>query len=159
MTSDSNLLAERLRSEIDKTLAFFDGLAPEDWQVSIYTEGTCWTPERILAHFVTAEKGFVRLLQNVIAGGTGVDEGFDIDEFNERQVAKIRDVPRGELFQMFKETRDKTVALVSSMAAEDLEKTGRHPFLGNAPIETMVKLIYRHNQIHQREIRKVLADR
>jgi hypothetical protein len=31
---------------------------------------------------------------------------------------------------------------------------GRHPFLGRAPLSEIIKIIYRHNQIHLREIRQ-----
>jgi hypothetical protein len=47
---------------------------------------------------------------------------------------------------------------MNGLSADDLVKTGRHPWLGIAPLEDMIQLLYRHNQIHQRDIRKLLAE-
>jgi hypothetical protein len=38
----------------------------------------------------------------------------------------------------------------------DLELQGRHPFLGMTSIREMVKMLYLHNQIHYRDLKKVL---
>jgi len=46
--------------------------------------------------------------------------------------------------------------MVSQFDDPDLEKSGRHPWLGMAQVEEIIKLMYRHNQIHQREIREAL---
>jgi hypothetical protein len=62
----------------------------------------------------------------------------------------------GELLSQYTIQRKKICQLVSSMSADDLQRTGRHPFLGVTQVEEMVKLIYRHNQIHLRDIRKIL---
>jgi hypothetical protein len=48
--------------------------------------------------------------------------------------------------------------MVAEMDNNDLEIQGRHPFLGVAPLSDIIKLIYRHNQIHIREIRKTLTE-
>jgi hypothetical protein len=156
--SISSKLAEKLDADCVKTLAFFEKLSPKEWQLKIYSEGTCWNPEKILAHFVITETGFISLMKNITSGGKGVHEDFDIDDFNERQVAKLQHVVREDLIDRFVEARKATISFVNSLKDEDMVKTGRHPFLGIAPIEDIVKLIYRHNQIHLREIRKTLAN-
>ncbi len=38
--------------------------------------------------------------------------------------------------------------MVASISQADLTEEGRHPYLGVAPLTDMIKLIYRHNQIH-----------
>jgi hypothetical protein len=40
------------------------------------------------------------------------------------------------------------------MQDPDLAKLGRHPFLGITSLEDIIKMVYRHNQIHMREIRR-----
>jgi hypothetical protein len=66
-------------------------------------------------------------------------------------------VPPGELIEQFRQERENCIALVHRLSQEDLQKSGRHPWLGVAPVEEIVKLLYRHNQIHLRDIRKALA--
>jgi hypothetical protein len=151
-------LAERLSLEGEKTLAFFASLQPEQYQRSIYTEGTQWNPRQILAHFVSAEAGFQSLIENILAGGQGVQEGFDIDRFNEKEVSAMLELPVSELVDRFSAVRIRTVDVVRQLSDEDLARSGRHPFLGLVPVESMVKLIYRHNQMHLRDIRRAIQE-
>jgi hypothetical protein len=149
-------LADRLQTEGQKSLEFFRGLAPEQWDQTIYTEGSQWTVRQVLAHFVSTESSINRLIQNILEGGPGVSEGFDIDAYNERKVAALHEVPISELMDQFNQYRQRNVRVVVQMHPEDLIKTGRHPFLGIAPLVDIIKLLYRHNQIHQRDVRKVV---
>jgi uncharacterized damage-inducible protein DinB len=56
-------LAERLRREGEKVVAFFTPLTDEQWKAEVYTEGTTWTIRNVLAHFVTSERGLLKLFQ------------------------------------------------------------------------------------------------
>jgi hypothetical protein len=62
-----------------------------------------------------------------------------------------------ELLAQFAERRQASVQLAAGLSAEDLQRTGRHPWLGVAAVEEILKMLYRHNQIHQRDIRRTLA--
>ena len=157
MNETPTRLAEKLESEGAKTLEIFSALLPEQWETSIYTDGSAWTIRQLLAHFVTAEAGNLRLIENILAGGTGSPEDFDIDRFNEAKVSLIGDEPPGSLMQRFEQTRRATIEKVKNLQAEDLVRVGRHPFLGLASLADIIKLIYRHNQIHQRDFRKIIA--
>jgi hypothetical protein len=150
-------LADRLSEDGHKTSLFFENLSPEQWQTEVYTEGTHWTIRQVLAHFVSSEVSFNRLLENVLAGGSGTPEDFDLDAYNERKVAQLRDSTVDELLRQYDQARQSNVALVSGLSPEDLTRQGRHPFLGVAPLTDMIKLIYRHNQIHLRDVRRLLG--
>ena len=65
MSDTSAFLVERLRAEGDKTIAFFSGLKPEQWQETVYTEGETWTIRSVLAHYVTAERGFLTIFSRL----------------------------------------------------------------------------------------------
>jgi hypothetical protein len=150
-------LSERMRQEGQKTLAFFQDLPLEAWDAQVYTEGTCWTVHKILAHFVASETGFGLLMRSVMQGGEGSPEGLNIDDYNEEWVTKLEGLPQAELLKRFQEARQANADLVSSLGGADLERTGRHPFLGIAPMADIIKLVYRHNAIHMRDIRQHLA--
>ncbi len=157
MPDDPHHLVQRLLEEGQKTLSFFGGLSEEGWNLTIYGEGEIWTIRQILAHFVSAEEGFATLLQDVLQGGSGAPESFDIDRFNQKSVASLRDVPIPELTERFWRLRERNAEIVSRMTPDDLQRRGRHPFLGDASLEEMIKLIYRHNQLHLRDIRRAMA--
>jgi hypothetical protein len=152
-------LAERLSEDGGHVVEFFEKLAPADWEREIYTEGSRWSVRQILAHFDVTETSITRLIKDVLAGGAGAPKSFDLDGFNERTVAARRVSSPTELLSRFSAHRQATVDLVRGMSETDLALTGRHPFLGIAPLEDIIKLIYRHNLIHLRDIRRVLSSR
>ena len=154
MPKSPQFLAKRLRSEGEKMTAFFAGLDGVDWEKTVYTEGGEWTIRNVLAHFVTAEQAFLKLLPSIVDGGEGVSKDFDIDRYNARQQEKAQELNPQELLEEFQDIRAKMAAWVETLNAEDLQKEGRHPFLEKTTVEEMIKLVYRHNQIHYRDMRK-----
>jgi hypothetical protein len=156
MADTPQSLVERLRTEGEKTVAIFHQLAEEDWERVLYAEGELWTVRQLLAHFVTAEAGFEELIKNICQGGEGVSPDFDLNRYNSRKVSSLKEIQPASLIAMFSEQRARTMALVSGLAEADLPRVGRHPFLGPAPLVDIIKLIYRHNQIHQRDVRRAI---
>jgi hypothetical protein len=154
MPDTPEFLSERLRDEGAKTLAFFRALTPQQWETPVYTEDAHWSVRHVLAHFVAAESGITRLVENILAGGQGTPEDFDLNAYNERKVNALKEASREELLEKFSQLRQLSSTLVRGLHPEDLAKSGRHPWLGPASLGEIVKLMYRHNQIHQRDIRK-----
>ena len=146
-------LSERLLHEGEKSIAFFQSLAPEQLVQTIYTDGSHWTVQQVLAHFVFSEHSLCRLVENIAAGGPGASEDFDIDVYNERKMKDFEQIPPLELMEQFRQNRKKTALVVANLRLDDLQRQGRHPFLGVVALSEIIKIIYRHNQIHQREIR------
>jgi hypothetical protein len=151
-------LVGRLQIEGEKTRQFFQELLPEDFEKLLYADGQPWTVRQVLGHFVTTEQAIYRLIESILSGSAGVAEDFDIDAYNARSLVSLHQIAVGELLEKFSEHRQAIIRLVEQMNPLDLQKTGRHPFLGLAPVEDMIKLLYRHNQIHQRDIRKLLSN-
>lgn len=152
MNEQAARLVKRLRDEGERTLRYFRALQPGDWQKTVYTDGTTWTVLDVLKHFVSAESGMALLITNILAGSEGVPEDFDLDRYNQRRVGKMGEQTPEQLLEAFARNRRKTIDLVSRMSDQDLVKTGRHPFLGVTQVKDIVKMMYRHNQIHQREM-------
>lgn len=150
-------LSRRLIAEGEKTRTFFAGLTDEEWRRQAYTDGACWSIREILAHFLAAEVAFQELIANIQSGGSGSPEDFDLNVYNERNVKSLSDDPPDVLLSSFVRARTETAAQVSQLDPEDLLRMGRHPFLGVTQLIDMIKMIYRHNQIHQREVRKILS--
>jgi len=158
MTETPAFLADRLKSEGDKTIVFFNSLKDENWEITVYTEGSEWTIRNVLAQFVSADQGFIRLFKDILAGGKGAADDFDIDRYNAKQQELIKDASRQELVKFFQAGRFEMISLVGSLSIEDLQREGRHPFLGLTTLAEMIKMVYRHNQIHHRDLRKLIDD-
>jgi hypothetical protein len=163
MTSESQVpnpkcdkLVGKLISSGRRTHDFFEAIQADDWYQQVYTEGANWSVYQILAHFVSTEASIVRLMKFVLQGNPGVPENFDIDAYNEKEVNCFAKLPNDMILQRFMERRGETIQFVKDLTDADLATEGRHPWLGITSIEQMIKLMYRHNQIHQRDIRMTL---
>lgn len=150
-------LADRLRSEGEKCAAFFAALPPAQWQVEVYADGALWTVRSLLAHFVEAERGFLDLFERIRQGGAGVADDFSIDRYNAEGQQRARRLTPAELLDHFTSVRAQMVAWVASLSEDDLRRQARHPFLGQAALAEMIKMVYRHNQIHLRDLPKRIA--
>ncbi len=149
-------LAEKLTREGEKFVEFFSALTNEDWNREVYTEGEMWTLRNVLAHFVTSERGLVKLFESIRQGGAGSPDDFSIDRYNAGQQARTKDLTPAELLEQYKEIRAGSVTWVSGLKDEELEIRGKHPFLGETVIREMIKMLYIHNQTHYRDVKKVL---
>ena len=154
--SEITELAEKLKTEGEKFIEFFSGLNESQWQQEVYTEGEMWTIRNVLSHFVTSERGLVKLFEQIRRGGAGAADDFSIDRYNASQQAKTKDLSPVELVEQYKEVRANSVAWVSGLKDEELEIKGRHPFLGETVLREMVKMLYIHNQLHYRDLKKSL---
>ncbi len=149
-------LAEKLKSEGDRVVNIFVGLTDDQWQTEVYTEGTTWTIRNVLSHFVTSERGLVKLFEQIRQGGAGSSDEFSIDRYNASMQARTKDLPPQELIEQYKSVRAESIAWVSGLKESELEITGRHPFLGPTVIREMIKMLYLHNQLHYRDMKKVI---
>jgi hypothetical protein len=154
--SELNELADKLQSEGEKFFALFAGLTDDQWQKEVYTEGEIWTIRNVLAHFVTSERGLVKLFERIRNTGEGSPDDFSIDRYNASQQQKTKDISPQELLEQYNAVRSDSVAWTLSLEEADLEKQGRHPFLGMTTLREMIKMLYLHNQIHYRDMKKAL---
>jgi hypothetical protein len=150
-------LIDKLITSGQRTRHFFLEIEGDTWHEQVYSEGANWSIHHLLAHFVATEVSVLRLIKMILQGYEGVPPDFDIDAFNEREVTCLAKLPSDMVLERFLERRGETLQLIMELNDDDLVKEGRHPWLGVVPIEDMIKLMYRHNQIHQRDIRKILG--
>ena len=149
-------LVTRLKGEGQQTLAFFRALEPDKWAMQVYDVGPEWDVRQVLCHFVSAEQNLLRLFKSVAKGDEGAPADFNIDRFNAEDVVGMDTLQVDELLAQFERTRASLVTFVQGLSEADLDRMGRHPYLGVVALEEMIKLIYRHNMLHQKDVRAVL---
>ena len=154
--SELDELAEKLKSEGEKFSVLFAGLTDEQWGSEIYTEGETWTIRNVLSHFVTSERGLLKLFERIRTTGEGSSEDFSIDRYNAAQQQRTKELSSQELLEQYKAIRADAIAWTLSLSEDELEKQGRHPFLGMTTIREMLKMLYIHNLTHYRDMKKVL---
>ena len=154
--SEVTELAEKLKSEGEKMVSIFSGMNDSLWQQEVYTEGTTWTIRNVLSHFVTSERGLVKLFEQIRLGGAGSADDFSIDRYNAAMQERTKEMSPQELLEQYRQVRLHTVDWVSGLSESELEITGRHPFLGQTVLREMIKLLYIHNLTHYHDMKKAL---
>jgi len=149
-------LAEKLKVEGERTAAVFADLGDEQWQKEVYTEGATWTIRNVLSHFVTSERGLLKLFEQIRQGGAGSPDDFSIDRYNAAMQERTRGATPPELLEQYRQVRAASIAWVSGLQESDLEITGRHPFLGETVIREMIKMLYIHNLTHLRDMKRAI---
>ncbi len=154
--SEITELVEKLKTEGERMAAFFAELTDDQWTVEVYTEGAAWTIRDTLSHFVASERGLIRLFERIRVTGEGASEDFSIDRYNASQQEKTKDLAPADLLEQYKQIRAESMKWVSGLKDEELDIKGRHPFLGETVIREMVKMLYLHNQLHYRDMKRAL---
>lgn len=154
--SEITELAEKLKSEGEKFVSIFSRLTDDQWNQEVYTEGSTWTIRNVLAHFVTSERGLLKLFEQIRQGGTGAADDFSIDRYNAAMQARTKESTPQALLEQYKEVRANAIAWVSGLQESELEITGRHPFLGQTVLREMIKMLYIHHLTHYRDMKKAL---
>jgi uncharacterized protein (TIGR03083 family) len=149
-------IAKRLSEKGPETLAFFRALTPDQWRQQVYTTGPQWDARQVLCHFVSAERAFSAIFEAALRGDTTAPESFDIDAFNAREVGAMDGLAPADLLARFEQTRARTLAFVQRLDDADLDREAWHPWFGWDKLEKFLKLVYRHNLIHERDVRKAL---
>ena len=156
MPETPEFLADRLRAEGARVIDFFNTLSMEQWAVIVYQQDNSWTLHDLLAHFVSSEIGRQDLIIDVASGGRGAPPDFDIDRFNQQQVDRLSNISNSDLLTIFSQERARLIELVRVLRQEDIERIGNDPFLGEVTLAEMIKLTYRHLQIHLRDTKRCL---
>jgi len=149
-------ITEKLDREGQKIEHFFTNLSESQLEICVYFDEQEWQIRDVLAHFISAEKSFLKLFENIRNGGSGAPDDFSINEFNDSQVLKMKDIDSRKLLILFSETRSLTLEWLKGLSEGEMTKTGRHPAMGEATLGEMIKMIYLHNQIHLRDLKIAL---
>jgi hypothetical protein len=153
MPDSPQSLADRLLLEGGRVVEFFNQIRTLQWSQPAYPGQGDWNFHTLLAHFLSAELGRGELIRQVAQGGPGAPPDFKIDEYKLLGVTKLNEESNFTLLDDFWTERVKLAEFVASLSQNDLERQGNDPFLGQTTLCEMIKLTYRHNQIHFREVR------
>jgi len=150
-------LVARLDKGARKTDEFFARLTEEQSGRVIYAEPGVWTVRDVLAHFLSAEVALLRLAQDIVAGGPGAPPAFDYDAFNMQEHARLAGLSPEALRSALTAARAATLAWLSNLTDQDLDRVGRHPALGEINLEMFVNAMYGHQLMHIRDLARLLA--
>ena len=152
------IIAE-LENNWEDVIAFFRSLSPDELSIQVYQDGAQWTVQQVLAHFITIERSMQWLFKNILSGGPGSPEGFDVERFNRTQPKKLDGKTIDELIAEFGSVRNETIEIVGSMSYADFDREGRHAFHGHGKLERFIHWAYEHVKLHMEDLRGKLPKR
>src|SRR5919204_3811782 len=74
-----------------------------------------WTVRDLLIHLATSERGVQGVIEGFLRGESIVPEDFDLDRWNQSQVARLRGLSLAELRERISGTRRATLALLDRL--------------------------------------------
>jgi len=132
--SDKPITRERLLRILDgqarKTAQAIAGLDEAALDRPARDDG--WTAKEILAHIATSHEGLLRLAQGRMPEGPAVAE-FNLDEYNEAQRQKYRDLPLAEVLALLDGARQKVRVYIEQVDEVEYNDLVRTPWLGDHP--------------------------
>jgi len=119
-----------------------------------------WTARDYLAHMVVAqEEEANRLIRQALAGEPASVPGFaareEINDYNQRMLETVRDLPVGELLTRLKAACDEALAMLDGLSETDLDKPFAHPGWDRpGTIRDLFFASYLHLPGHYQDVRR-----
>ena len=137
--------------------ALLDGLSPEQWQTTVFSEGDAWTVSSVLAHLVESEQGMSIHVHKIRKGEPTIPDNFDLERWNAGLTQRTGDVAPDELMTRAIATRAKTLEMMDSLNDHEWELTGRHPSRGEITVAQYYETIHAHETMHLQDLRAALG--
>ena len=157
LSARKHLIHDHLIHTREELLEVIGQMETADWERPVQATEGGWTVKQVLLHLATSESGQINAGRAIAAGRPTVPDDFDLNRYNNRQVEKNKDKQPPEILFSMAESRQKLLAFLDEVSAEDLDKHGKH---GRGDVISLEQLFYRiggHEAEHTAEIRKALG--
>lgn len=149
---------QRIHTELAAARAYLFSVAEQIGpdQAIASTENPIWNIHDLLAHLAIAEHGLQGTVQRFLAGDP-LPDGFSLDIWNQRQVAKQQERGVAELLASLEASRVNTLALLDSLSEEQLAVRGLHPAGFETSVGGIFRVMAKHELDHGQEIALALG--
>jgi uncharacterized damage-inducible protein DinB len=146
---EDKIVAARVR-----LLKMVEGLdeAAREWQPG----DDRWSVRLTLAHVGSAQWSHLEVAQRLVAGERLDLPGFELDAWNDAQVAKRADWPIERVLADLEAAQRATLAFLAGLSIEELDITGVHPALGEVSVRQVLRIVAVHDGIHRRDVLQLL---
>jgi uncharacterized damage-inducible protein DinB len=149
-------IKDRLLAARGRLLSAVEGLdeAQWDWQ----PDDGRWSVRLTLAHVGSAQWSHLEVARRLAAGETVELPGFDLDAWNEAQIAKRAGWPVDRVLADLEAAQQASFAFLDGLDAETLARTGTHPALGEMSVGQVIRVIGLHDNVHRRDLLRLLGE-
>ena len=152
-----HLIRDHLSHTREELLEVIGQMRPSDWEQPVQAVEGGWKVKQVLLHVATSESGQLAAGKAIAAGQPTVPDDFDLNRYNRRQLEKNQDKQPPEILFGMAESRQKLLAFLGEVSAEDLDRRGKH---GRGDVLSLEQLFYRigeHEAEHTAEIKQALG--
>jgi hypothetical protein len=157
LSERKHLIHDHLNHTREALLEVIGQMETADWDRPVQSVEGGWTVKQALLHLATSESGQINAGKAIAAGQPTVPDDFDLNRYNRRQIEKNQARQPPEILFGMAESRQKLLAFLDEVTAEDLEKRGKH---GRGDVISLEQLFYRigeHEAEHTTEIKRALG--
>ncbi len=155
MSSRKDDIIQELTEARSEVLSLCRQMTEQEW--SLPTDEGVWTVKDNVLHLSISEPGLLRLAQRALRGETLRSPDFDLDYYNQRQVAKYREKTVREIISDLETARGATLAFIASLEESDLDREGEDKYFGRVTVEYLLRRIAMHDWHHLEVIRRALS--
>ncbi|MEM7125764.1 MAG: DinB family protein [Chloroflexota bacterium] len=156
-TEKTQLWKSKLAESQNELLTLIESLTPEQWDVTVFSEGAQWSVLSTLRHLAESERGMSIQIHKIRKGGPTIPENFDLNRWNAGTDKRMAEFSANEIVATLQATRTKTIEVMESLQDEDWSKEGRHPSQEIYSIEQYYGIIHGHQLAHAQDIRNALG--
>jgi uncharacterized protein (TIGR03083 family) len=133
MTAKSDVV-NAVRTFREKLEEIAGGLTEDGWSRQVYPRG--WTARQLLAHVASTSgvAGFALMLSRAPGGAAGAGGAYDIDQFNQQQVALREGRSVAELLGEVRSNTERDIAAIEAASEEELSRAFRAPWDVEGPL-------------------------
>jgi uncharacterized damage-inducible protein DinB len=148
-------LIRELAEARNQLLALCRQMTEQEW--SLPTDDGLWTVKDNVLHVSISEPGLVRLAKKALQGEPLRSPDFDLDYYNERQVAKYREKTVDEIIADLEAARTATLAFIESLQDRDLDREAEDKYFGRVTVEYLLRRIATHDRHHLEVIKRSIS--
>jgi uncharacterized protein (TIGR03083 family) len=131
-------------------LSAIDVLAPEEWDRPTSNPG--WTAREILAHVSQAGSGLLARMRRFLTRSSALPAGFDLNIWNNRQVAKLKGVEVSTLVAVLTDSRQELLQFLGELTDDQLDVWGWHASGQEMSLAEMFEIMAWHESTHAADI-------
>jgi uncharacterized damage-inducible protein DinB len=157
LSERKHLIHDHLNHTREELLEVIGQMQPADWDRRVQSAEGGWTVKQMLLHLATSESGQINTGKAIAAGQSTVPDDFDLNRYNNRQIEKNKDKQPPEILFGMAESRQKLLAFLDEVSADDLDKRGKHARGDVISLEQLFYRISEHEADHAAEIKRALG--
>ena len=154
--SEKEKIGKRLVKARAALLAAVEGLDAAEWEWR--PDDGRWSVRLTLAHVAAAQWSHLEVAQRLVAGQPVEIPGFDLDRWNEAEVARRQDWPVDRVLADLEAAQQATLAFLDEVEAGGLAASDTHPALGEVSVGQVLRIVAVHDNMHRRDVAKLLDE-